>query len=141
MQTNDTISNSTLLDLTEYVRSNLTDIGYPGPDIAAVPYDLADDYLDGYEFTSLVLRDSNGSYSLKACSDDNLYIQQLDTVSDADLGPFTQCNTLWQRYEDIVLSTPNGGILHYYNNTMAKVGVSRLRTADQNYIPNTSVYV
>ena len=137
--TNTTSSNTTLLDLTQYVQSDLTNIGYAGPDVAAVPYHLDDDYINGYGFTSLILADSNGSYSVAACSDDNLYIHS--QLSVADSGDFTQCNSLWQRYEDVVLATPNGGMLHYYNNTMAKVGVSRLRTADQSYIPNTSVYV
>jgi hypothetical protein len=133
-------TNSTLLDLTEYVITDLTDIGYGGPDIQAVPYDLAEDYLDGYDFTTVVLPGSDGSYVLSACSDDNLYIQAANS-SDAEFGSFTQCNTLWQRYDDVVVSTPNGGILHYYENTMSKVGVSRLRTGDQEKLPNTSVYV
>lgn len=135
-----TTTNNTLLDLTEYVISNVTDVGYVGPDIQAVPYDLSEDYLDGYDFTTIVLPDTNGNYVLSACSDDNLYIQATDS-SDAELGSFTQCNTLWQRYDDVVVSTPNGGILHYYENTMSKVGVSRLRTGDQEKLPNTSVYV
>jgi hypothetical protein len=40
-----------------------------------------------------------------------------------------------------VVSTPNGALLHYYNNTMSKVGVSRLRTAPADEIPETSSYV
>lgn len=133
-------TNNTLLDLTEYVLTNVSDIGYAGPDIQAVAYDLSEDYLDGYDFTTVVLPYTNGSYVLSACSDNNVYIQAANS-SDSELGSFTQCNTLWQRFDDIVLSTPNGGILHYYNNTMAKVGVSRLRTGDQEQLPNTSIYV
>lgn len=137
---NSTAGNYTLLDLTEYVISNATEVGYRGPDIATKPYDLAEDYLDGYDFTTLVLANSSGDYVLSACSDDNIYIQPANS-SDAELGYFTQCNSLWQRFEDVVLSTPNGGILHYYNNTMSKVGVSRLRTGDQEHLPESSVYV
>ena len=139
-----TTTTDPLIDLTDAVLTNLTDIGYAGPDIAPVPYDLADDYLAGYDYTPLVLPSADDAYVLAACSDHNLYIQRNDTspaAATTPRDPFVQCGTLWQRYEDIVLATPNGAVLHYYNNTMARIGVSRLRVHDQARLPEGSVYV
>lgn len=58
-----------------------------------------------------------------------------------DLNFYQTCSTLWAGYDDTIVSTPDGAVLHYYNNTMSAVGVSRLRTAPSDEIPETSIYV
>ncbi|RDW68618.1 hypothetical protein BP5796_09275 [Coleophoma crateriformis] len=133
-------SNATLddiVDLTQYVVNELDDIGYKGPNIPTIPYMLDVDAFPGYFFTTLNVQGFDGELVLASCSDGNVYIQANTTE---DSLPFdSSCATLWAGYEDVILSTPTGGILHYYNNTMSVVNVSRLRTADDSELPGTAV--
>lgn len=127
------------MDLTSYVVETVDDLGYQGTTLLPTPFDLDDSELDGYWFSTLGLQGSNGDYVLSACSDGNVYMQEKSAPNSQPW--YITCSTLWAGYEDAVLSTPTGGILHYYKNTMSKVNVSRLRTADESSIPGTSAYV
>lgn len=64
---------------------------------------------------------------------------QMDTYYN--LTYYQTCTTLWAGYDDTIISTAGGDFLHYYNNTMAATGVSRLRVSNTEQIPDTSVYV
>ncbi|RDW58794.1 hypothetical protein BP6252_13270 [Coleophoma cylindrospora] len=128
-----------LVDVTQYVVNELTDIGYQGADLPSIPYSLDDDSFPGYFFTKLSVQGSNGSYVLAACNDNNVYVQP-STAENAE-PDFVNCPTLWAGYDDVILSTPTGGVLHYYNNTMSTANVSRLRVADEADLPGTSVLV
>ncbi|KAI1389653.1 uncharacterized protein F4822DRAFT_442864 [Hypoxylon trugodes] len=137
---NSTSNGTQLYDLTEYVVENSTaDLGFTGLELPDVPYNLDDSELEGYWYSTLSLNGSAGEYTLAVCDDGNLYVQKNGTQNS--LPYYDTCNTLWSGFEDVVLTTPNSGVLHYYNNTMSKVGVSRLRAADEESIPATSVYV
>ncbi|OTB07245.1 hypothetical protein M426DRAFT_20295 [Hypoxylon sp. CI-4A] len=138
--TNSTTNSSQLYDLTSYViEKEDVDLGFAGLELADTPYNLDETELDGYWYSTLSLNGTNGQYALATCSDGNLYIQQ--NGSQSSLPYYSTCTTLWSGYQDIVLTTPNSGVLHYYNNTMSKVGVSRLRSADEETLPSTAVYV
>ncbi|RDL42412.1 uncharacterized protein BP5553_02391 [Venustampulla echinocandica] len=140
--TSSNTTNSTsvgLVDLTAYAVNELDDYGYTGSNILAIPYDLDDESFEGYWFSTLSVQDTDNEYILASCSDGNVYVQKNSTLNE--LPWYITCTALWAGYEDVVLSTPTGGVLHYYNNTMSKVGVSRLRTADDSALPGESVYV
>ena len=96
-------------------------------------------FFEGYWYSTLALQGSDGQYVVAACNDGNLYLQQDNTQHELDW--YKTCNTLWSGYEDAVITTPGSNVLHYYNNTMSKLGVSRLRSSDQEALPDTSVYV
>ncbi|KAI8283850.1 hypothetical protein K4K56_010361 [Colletotrichum sp. SAR 10_98] len=135
----DTTTNSAqLADLTKYVVEEIEYLNYNGSDISAIPYDLDEAAFDGYWFSTLAL-ESDNSYVLAACSDGNVYLQKNTTQND--LPYYVSCNTLWAGYGEAALLTPTGEVLHYYNNTMDKIGVSRLRAGYEASLPGTSVYV
>ncbi|KAI1478188.1 hypothetical protein F4774DRAFT_419510 [Daldinia eschscholtzii] len=136
---NSTSNSSQLYDLTEYVVETEADLGFPGLQLTDTPYNIDESEFDGYWYSTLSLNGSNGEYTLAVCDDGNLYVQKNGTQNS--LPYYTTCTTLWSGYEDVVLSTPNSGVLHYYNNTMSKVGVSRLRAADETALPATAAYV
>ncbi|KAI3538538.1 hypothetical protein CSPX01_09466 [Colletotrichum filicis] len=136
--TNSTTNSTQLADLTKYVVEEIEYLGFNGTDLAAIPYDLDEAAFDGYWFSTLAL-ESDNSYVLAACSDGNVYLQKNTTQNE--LPYYITCNTLWAGYGEAALSTPTGEVLHYYNNTMDKLGVSRLRSGDEANLPGTSVYV
>ncbi|KAI4868074.1 hypothetical protein F4820DRAFT_445428 [Hypoxylon rubiginosum] len=136
---NSTSNSSKIYDLTQYVIEKDADLGFAGLSLADTPYNLDDSELDGYWYSTLSLNGTNGEYTLAACEDGNLYLQKNGTANT--LPYYSTCTTLWSGYEDVVLTTPNSGVLHYYNNTMSKVGVSRLRSSDEETLPATAVYV
>ncbi|KAI8959741.1 hypothetical protein F5Y11DRAFT_359015 [Daldinia sp. FL1419] len=136
---NSTGNGTQIYDLTEYVVETDADLGFPGLQLNDIPYNIDASEFDGYWYSTLSLNGTNGDYTLAACDDGNLYIQKNGTQNS--LPYYSTCTTLWSGYEDVVLSTPNSGVLHYYNNTMSKLGVSRLRTADETALPASAVYV
>lgn len=129
-------SNSTgeIVDLTDFVVSDVTTIDFPEAHIASRPY-LRD---DGFEETRLVDRSLN--FQLASCSNGDIYIEKLDAITP------DSCTDLWaSRSDDGItdITTSDGGsrIIHYYGNTMEKVGVSRLRLHAKNELPNTAIPV
>ncbi|KAF3063999.1 Versicolorin B synthase [Daldinia childiae] len=115
------------------------DIQREGLQLSDTPYNIDESEFDGYLYSTLSLNGSNGEYTFATCDDGNLYIQKNGTQNS--LPYYSTCTTLWYGYEDVVLATLNSGILHYYNNTMSKLSVSRLRTADETELPATAAYV
>lgn len=136
---NSTTNSTQIYDLTDYVIEKDADLGFTGLSLSDTPYNLDDSELDGYWYSTLSLNGTNGQYTLAACEDGNLYIQKNGTAND--LPYYSTCTTLWSGYEDVVLTTPTSGVLHYYNNTMSKVGVSRLRSSDEEALPASAVFV
>ncbi|KAH8897555.1 hypothetical protein GQ53DRAFT_817851 [Thozetella sp. PMI_491] len=127
-------------DLTGYVVSDDIDLGYDGHKYPVTPW-LMEDF-DGYWYSTVeVNTGSNGGdkYILVSCNDGNIYVQKESALSQ--LPWYITCTALWSGYQDTVMSAPTGDILHYYNNTMDKVGVSRLRTADNQHLPDSSVWI
>jgi hypothetical protein len=74
----------------------------------------------------------------KLCAGDDL---------DLYLVPFTQvpgngsCIDMWNFKDNLVPADEFGRHLHIYENTMLKLGVSRLRLSENRYVPNSAVYV
>jgi hypothetical protein len=127
------ISNETIVDVTGDVDlsdANHTDIVLPS--LATTGYNST----DGTEFISLM--DSTSSLSLTACSDGNLHYQpKADNETLADYSS----STLFQSIQMNVIADGPGRILHYYINTMSKLGVFRLRVSDEEAIPIGSSYL
>jgi hypothetical protein len=92
------------------------------PDLATADYNST----DGTDFISLM--DSTSSFSLTACSVGNLYYQP--KVGNETLADYP-CSTLFQSIQKNVIADGPGRILHYYKNTMSKLGVSCLRVSDE----------
>ncbi|TPX08649.1 uncharacterized protein E0L32_009838 [Thyridium curvatum] len=132
-------SSSQIYDLTPFIVEEVEDLGFNGPSLPSTPYDLDESDFDGFWFSTLGLQGSSGQYVLAACNDGNVYLQEKSAQNDL---PFYQtCTTLWAGFDNTVISTPTGEVLHYYANTMSLLNVSRLRTAEETHIPGTSVYV
>ncbi|KAH7078470.1 hypothetical protein FB567DRAFT_534009 [Paraphoma chrysanthemicola] len=135
--TSSTNSTSKTYDLTEFIVDPDEDMEYVEYYNADVPYNYDND--EEYWIGNIELSGSNGTVIFASCNDGNVYMQTAETYYD--LSYYQSCTSLWAGFEDVVVSSPNGEFLHYYNNTMSKVGVSRLRSAPANEIPETSVYV
>lgn len=120
-------TNGTVKDLTNLVVTSTTAIDYNDINVKANPYNRT----DGYEFTLMV--DQGLEYLVTSCSNGNVYVQGIDAETP------DPCSDLWAARDDITATDGNERIMHYYNNTMAKVGVSRLRVASQDQLPKQSV--
>lgn len=89
---------------------------------------------DGFEYAGMNVYDDSGSKSsLFNCADDNFY------VGTSDDGGY--CSSFFRFGNETALFTADNALLHYYGNTMARLGVSRLRTASPESIPRSSIYV
>lgn len=87
----------------------------------------------GFEFAPLV--DPTNSTMVLSCSNGNMY---------AVLGgeENSLCSTLWATAEDgTVVHDGAQRLMHYYDDTMSKVGVSRLRVSVESTMPGTGVIV
>ena len=109
--------------------TNVTDIDYKDVNVKNNPYNRT----DGYEFTLMV--DQGLEYLITSCSNGNVYVQGIDQETP------DSCSDLWAAREDITATDGNERIMHYYNNTMSVVGISRLRVASQDQLPKNSVPV
>ncbi|KAF5010812.1 hypothetical protein FDECE_3055 [Fusarium decemcellulare] len=77
------------------------------------------------EITTMVVSCANGNiYAFKVEGDDN-----------------PLCSEMWTSKDDVLITDGAQRIMHYYNNTMSAVGVSRLRLEDETDIPSTAVVV
>jgi hypothetical protein len=127
-------SNSTIIDITNQTLSEegktISDWSFPEINF------------EGYNTTSdtelLTLVDSKEKYILTSCADENIYLADI-----ALNGTLQQrsCAINWQEVDGSVIADGLDRILHYYNNTMSKLGVSRLRISNEKDIPLESVYV
>jgi hypothetical protein len=120
--------NDTIKDLTKLVVSNVTAIDYNDVNIKANPYNRTD-----FEFTLMV--DQGLEYLITSCSNGNVYVQGIEQETP------DSCSDLWAAQEDITATDGSERIMHYYNNTMDVVGVSRLRVASKDQLPKQSVPV
>jgi len=82
--------------------------------------------------------DSEEKYILTSCADENIYLE--DIALNTTLQQ-KSCASNWQEVDGSVVADGLDRILHYYNNTMSKLGVSRLRISNEKDIPLESVYV
>ncbi|KAI3530231.1 hypothetical protein CSPX01_14965 [Colletotrichum filicis] len=88
---------------------------------------------NGYEYSLLV--DPTGSTMIISCSNGNLYAVVTDGP-DNDL-----CSELWATQDDALIYDGAQRLMHYYDNTMTKLGVSRLRVEPELEGPTGSVVV
>ncbi|CAO2651386.1 Nn.00g039560.m01.CDS01 [Neocucurbitaria sp. VM-36] len=139
---NDTTNSTELVDLTQYVVSTVDEPLWDGPDIPNYSYNLGDDLVDGYWYTTVVYSENgkgDDNYVLVACNDGNIYMQENATTNGLEW--YKTCTSLWGGFDDAILSDPNGRFLYYYNNTMSRTGVSRVRAANPQEVPDTAVMV
>jgi hypothetical protein len=127
-------SNNTIIDVTDQILQEegktISDWSFPEINF------------EGYNTTSntelMTLVDSKERYILTSCADENIYLEDI-----ALNGTLQQksCAINWQEVDGSVIADGLDRILHYYNNTMSKLGVSRLRISNERDIPLESVYV
>ncbi|KAK7713065.1 hypothetical protein SLS63_012210 [Diaporthe eres] len=117
-----------LIDVTDSVLGDST-VSYPFQEVPSVAYNTT----DGYQFVPLV--DPTASVALVACSDANVYAVN---YASEDL---EFCSKTWSVYQDLLVGDAAGRILHFYRNTMSRVGVSRLRVSDGRDFPKEAVPV
>ncbi|KAL8369786.1 hypothetical protein RB595_000224 [Gaeumannomyces hyphopodioides] len=121
-------SNGTIRDMTSSVKSNVTELTYTPTSLPNSPYNTS----NGYEYSLLTVQD--GSMMFIACSTGAIYA--VDPNADIEY-----CTEMWATYEDIVVADGATRLMHYYANTMAAVGVSRLVVGDEADIPKQAVPV
>jgi hypothetical protein len=114
---------------------------WDGVDLPNLSYGL-DDEAEGFWYTTVVYGHAgedpalDAAVNLVSCNDGNVYLQENKTTNALD--EYKTCASLWGGYEDAILTDPNGGFLYYYHNTMSKVGVSRMRAAYAQEVPDTA---
>jgi hypothetical protein len=95
---------------------------------------------EGFRYTQLLTEDS--TYMLASCSDSNISAQEYSTLKTlSNVG----CGNLWS-YEvketgAAIMADGSGSVLHFYPNTMDKLGISRQRSADMRSTPKESQYI
>jgi hypothetical protein len=127
-------SNSTIVDVTNQILQEegktISDWSFPEINF------------QGYNTTSntklMTFVDSKENYILTSCADENIYLEYI-TLN----GTLRQksCAINWQEVDGSVIADGLDRILHYYNNTMSKLGVSRLRISNERDIPLEAVYI
>ena len=117
-------------DLTDSVKGATT-ISYTLQSAPNEPYNTT----DNYEFSLIV--DPTATLMLVACGDGNIYVTSVDVDENAT----SYCSELWSVYRDLLVGDGSGRVIHYYKNTMDKVGVSRLRVSDGELLPAEAVVV
>lgn len=70
-----------------------------------------------------------------SCSNGNVYVQGIEQETP------NSCSDLWTARDDVTATNGSERSMHFYNSTMSKVGVSRLRVASQYQLPKSSVPV
>ncbi|ODV62963.1 uncharacterized protein ASCRUDRAFT_68758 [Ascoidea rubescens DSM 1968] len=125
--------NSTYDDTTEIYNADAKNV---------TDWDLPVASNDGYNVTTgyeyITLLDYFLNYQVVSCANGNLYLQNNTNYKESNQ---EDCSSLWGVTDDSVAVDGFSRILHYYNDTMNKAGISRLRASDQDNIPNGSVYV
>ncbi|KAI9162978.1 hypothetical protein HJFPF1_04573 [Paramyrothecium foliicola] len=86
---------------------------------------------DGLEFASLL----SSSSKVAACSNGNMYVVSKDGKNTPS------CSDLWAFKEDALVADGTSRALHYYNNTMAILGISRLRIDHESRTPEGGVLI
>jgi hypothetical protein len=88
---------------------------------------------NGLEFASLVGSSSSGKVA--SCSNGNMYMFAKGSKNTAS------CSDIWAFKDEALVADGSSRALHYYNNTMSVLGVSRLRIEHEAAIPNGGVIV
>ncbi|KAH7179030.1 uncharacterized protein B0J16DRAFT_322519 [Fusarium flagelliforme] len=77
--------------------------------------------------------DPNITTMVLSCGNGNLYAVPIEGEDN----PY--CNEMWSTKNDVLITDGAQRFMHYYNNTMSILGVSRLRVEDEKTIPDGSV--
>ncbi|KAK1951979.1 hypothetical protein LY78DRAFT_687115, partial [Colletotrichum sublineola] len=85
------------------------------------------------EFAILV--DRSGQTMVISCSNGNMYPVRADSLDNVD------CSELWAAVDDVLVYDGAQRLIHYYNNTMSTLGVSRIRVEAELEAPAGSVVV
>ncbi|KAI9151370.1 Serum response factor-binding protein [Paramyrothecium foliicola] len=88
---------------------------------------------EGFEYAPLV--GSSLSSKLASCSNGNMYVFAANGQSTPS------CSDIWAFKDEALVADGTSRALHYYNNTMSLLGVSRLRIEDESSIPSGGVIV
>ncbi|PNS17186.1 UPF0518 protein [Sphaceloma murrayae] len=92
----------------------------------------------GTEYTMLV--DSSRSLFLMSCPDGNLYLRERTSAEVSGSADKT-CSNLFQSTSSGVVGDGNSQLIHYYQDTMSALGVSRLRVHRNSQMPKQSEFV
>jgi hypothetical protein len=122
-------SNDIVVDLTNLVNSPTTTLSYLADSLPNDPYNGT----DGYTYQLLTTPDS--SIIFTSCGSGTIY----GIAADSPDNP--ACTKMWASYNEILVADGAQRLLHYYSNTMNATGVSRLRVANEESVPEGSVVV
>ena len=122
------IDNSTLAHANT---TSSTEFDYILPDVAEESYTDEDGNTYG------VLLETTSSDLLVTCYDGNIF---LHSTSDPNT-EIPGCVTSWVSRDTTTVADAAGRIMHYYADTMEKIGVSRLRMSEEDEVPATSIFV
>lgn len=122
-------SNDTVVDLTNLVNSPTTTLSYLADSLPNDPYNGT----DGYTYQLLTILD--GSITFASCGSGAIYGIPADSPDNP------ACTKIWASYNGVLVADGAQRLLHYYSNTMNATGVSRLRVADEESVPEGSVVV
>jgi hypothetical protein len=70
------------------------------------------------------------------CEDGNIF---LHPAAEPD-SEIPGCVTSWISKNTTTVADASGRVMHYYSDTMGKVGVSRLRMSEEDEVPVTAVF-
>ncbi|KAF5242897.1 hypothetical protein FOXYS1_15334 [Fusarium oxysporum] len=105
------------------------ELSYDLKDFKNSPYNLS----TGYELALMV--DSDVTTMVVSCANGNMYA----FLIEGEDNPY--CSEMWSTKNDVLITDGAQRFLHYYNNTMSVLGVSRLRVEEEKTIPNGGVIV
>ncbi|KAJ4214962.1 hypothetical protein NW759_009986 [Fusarium solani] len=116
-------------DLTSRVENGTSDLSYDLKSFGNKPYNLT----GGFEVALIV--DLYARNMVVSCANGNAYVFRVDGEDNPN------CSEMWASKEDVVVFDGAERLMHYYNNSMAATGVSRLRLEDETDIPSGGVVV
>ena len=102
-------------------------LSYDLQSVGNAPYNLS----SGYELALMI--DPNITTMVLSCGNGNLYAVPIEGEDN----PY--CNEMWSTKNDVLITDGAQRFMHYYNNTMSALGVSRLRVEDEKTIPDGGV--
>ncbi|RSM07272.1 hypothetical protein CEP52_005323 [Fusarium oligoseptatum] len=125
----ETDSSDVGFDLTSRVENGTSDLSYDLKSFGNKPYNLT----GGFEVALIV--DTDARNMLVSCANGNAYVFSAEGEDNPN------CSEMWASKEDVVVFDGADRLMHYYNNSMAATGVSRLRLEDETDIPSGGVVV
>ncbi|EEY19384.1 conserved hypothetical protein [Verticillium alfalfae VaMs.102] len=119
-----------VVDITSKIKGNGTSVlSYTPETLPNRPYNTS----TGYDLALLV--DPEATTMIVSCSNGNMYAFGVDGEDNE------HCSEMWSSKNDVLVTDGGQRLMHYYNNSMSAVGVSRLRLDDQENIPSAGVVV